>query len=79
MNHIIEDAFNKVEERFENFNNEQNAEWQINITRCSFVQVMSSFVNCFQIDIPIDSWKGELNDTIIFKEYNKSNDFWKIH
>lgn len=76
LNHIIEDAFNKVEERFENFNNEQNAEWQINITRCSFVQVMSSF-ELFSELIFYKIHGKELNDTIIFKEYNKSNDFWK--
>ncbi len=76
LNSLIEDAFNKIEKRFDHFNTEQNIEWQKNITRSSFVQAMSSF-ELFSELIFLKTSSKSLNDTLTFKEYDKSNIFWK--
>lgn len=76
LNCLVEDAFKKVEERFNNFNKEQGIEWQKNITRNSFVQVMSSF-ELFSELMYLKTYKNEVEDSFIFKDYKKSSDFWK--
>lgn len=78
LNDLVEDAFKKVEERFNNFNKEQSIKWQKNITRNSFVQVMSSF-ELFSELMHLKISKNEIEDSLIFKDYEKSRDFWKIN
>lgn len=77
LNYLVEDAFKKIQERFNNFNKEQSSEWQKNITRNSFVQAMSSF-ELFSELMYLKIHRKEIEDTSVFKEYEKSRDFWAI-
>lgn len=75
LNELIVDAFGFIMNRFNGFSEEQNKNWQISITRASFVQVFSTY-ELFSELLYFKMKGDELQDPGIFKDFEKSNQFW---
>lgn len=72
---MVVDACSMISLRFENFNQEGNPDWQRNITRHSFVQLMSVF-ELFSALLYCKLQGRILEDHDRFKYYDSSETYW---
>jgi hypothetical protein len=75
LNELVVDAFGFITRRFNAFNEEQSRVWQKSITKASFVQVFSTY-ELFSELLSLKIKEEEIQDTTIFKDFEKSDQFW---